>query len=91
MTPANLPASRYHVVHETIYRYESPVSLSRQMLHLTPRDCHWQRCLSHQITVAPERGRMVIMPRLSVERAEQRHSVLAIADLLASLMAAESG
>ena len=54
MTPANLPASRYHVVHETIYRYESPVSLSRQMLHLTPRDCHWQRCLSHQITVAPE-------------------------------------
>lgn len=46
-------ASRYHVVHETIYRYESPVSLSRQLLHLTPRDCPWQRCLSHQITVAP--------------------------------------
>ncbi len=33
----------------------------------------------------------VIMPRLSVERAEQRPSVLAIADLLANLMAAESG
>lgn len=46
---------------------------------------------THQITVAPERGRMVIMPRLSVERAEQRRSVLAIADLLANLMAAESG
>ena len=51
MTPANLPASRYHVVHETIYRYDSPVSLSRQLLHLTPRDCPWQRCLAHQITV----------------------------------------
>ena len=46
---------------------------------------------THQITFAPERGRMVIMPRLSVERAEQRRSVLAIADLLANLMAAESG
>jgi hypothetical protein len=46
---------------------------------------------THQITVAPERGRMVIMPRLSVERALQRQSVLAVADLLAHLMAAESG
>jgi len=49
----NLPAARYHVVHETIYRYDSPVSLSRQLLHLTPRDCPWQRCLAHQITVSP--------------------------------------
>jgi hypothetical protein len=48
-----LPA-RYHVVHETSYSYESPVSLSRQLLHLTPRDCAWQRCLAHQITVEPE-------------------------------------
>ncbi len=46
---------------------------------------------THQITVAPECGRMVIMPRLSVERASQRHSVLVIAELLASLMGGESG
>jgi transglutaminase-like putative cysteine protease len=45
--------ARYHIVHETIYSYESPVSLSRQLLHLTPRDCAWQRCLAHQITVDP--------------------------------------
>lgn len=46
--------ARYHIVHETTYSYESPVSLSRQLLHLTPRTCAWQRCLRHQITVEPE-------------------------------------
>lgn len=46
--------ARYHIVHETTYSYESPVSLSRQLLHLTPRTCAWQRCLGHRITVAPE-------------------------------------
>lgn len=51
----SLPAvARYHVVHETVYDYESPVSLSRQLLHLTPRECPWQRCLAHGIRVLPE-------------------------------------
>ncbi|WP_186409188.1 transglutaminase family protein [Candidatus Accumulibacter aalborgensis] len=49
-----MPAARYHVLHETVYTYEAPVSLSRQLLHLTPRECSWQRCLAHQITVDPE-------------------------------------
>jgi transglutaminase-like putative cysteine protease len=53
----NMPAACYHVVHETIYRYDSPVSLSRQLLHLTPRDCPWQRCLAHRIAVSPEATR----------------------------------
>lgn len=44
----------YSVIHETSYRYDSPVSLSRQQLHLTPRDCSWQRCLAHEIVIAPE-------------------------------------
>jgi len=47
-------AARYHIVHETRYSYETPVSLSRQLLHLTPRDCSWQRCLAHRISVKPE-------------------------------------
>ena len=47
------PAIRYHIVHETVYRYASPVSLSRQLLHLTPRDCSWQRTLAHHIAVEP--------------------------------------
>jgi transglutaminase-like putative cysteine protease len=54
MTAVNAQPARYHVVHETSYSYESPVSLSRQLLHLTPRDCAWQRCLAHQISVKPE-------------------------------------
>jgi len=54
LTTVTLPAARYHVVHETTYHYDSPVSLSRQLLHLTPRDCPWQRCLAHQITVSPD-------------------------------------
>jgi transglutaminase-like putative cysteine protease len=48
------PPVRYHVVHETTYRYESPVSLSRQHLHLTPRQCPWQDCLAQRIEIAPE-------------------------------------
>ena len=46
--------ARYQVIHETRYDYESPVSLSRQQLHLTPRDCPWQTCLAHDIIIEPE-------------------------------------
>lgn len=45
--------ARYHVIHETRYDYESPVSISRQLLHLTPRDCAWQTCLGHAILIDP--------------------------------------
>lgn len=48
--------ARYHVIHETLYDYESPVSISRQHLHLTPRDCPWQTCLEHAITIEPAPG-----------------------------------
>jgi transglutaminase-like putative cysteine protease len=41
------------VTHETAYRYASPVTLSRQLLHLTPRELPWQQLLSHRITVQP--------------------------------------
>ena len=47
------PIARYHVIHETIYDYESTVSISRQHLHLTPRDCGWQTCLEHTIQIDP--------------------------------------
>lgn len=48
--------ARYHVVHETTYRYESPVSLSHQHLHLhlSPRDCPWQSCTAHRLDIAPQ-------------------------------------
>ena len=50
----NATSVLYHVVHETSYSYESPVSLSRQHLHLTPRDCPWQSSLEHKIVIDPE-------------------------------------
>ena len=47
-------SARYHIDHQTTYRYESAVSLSRQQLHLTPRDGAWQNCLEHRIEIDPE-------------------------------------
>lgn len=50
----NSTTARYHVIHETRYDYESPVSISRQHLHLTPRDCPWQSVLDHAIGIDPQ-------------------------------------
>ncbi|OGA00170.1 MAG: transglutaminase [Betaproteobacteria bacterium RIFCSPLOWO2_02_67_12] len=47
---------RLNVLHETRYRYSSPVVLSQQLLHLTPRTLPWQACRTHRITVAPQAG-----------------------------------
>ena len=44
---------RYEVLHETRYAYESPVVLSQQLLHLTPRVLDWQRLEAHRIDVEP--------------------------------------
>ena len=44
----------YNVVHETLYSYESPVVLSRQLLHLTPRVLEFQKLAEHRVTIQPE-------------------------------------
>jgi transglutaminase-like putative cysteine protease len=44
---------RYDVLHETVYSYESPVVLSQQLLHLTPRVLEFQRLGAHRIDVQP--------------------------------------
>jgi transglutaminase-like putative cysteine protease len=44
---------RYHVVHETRYSYASPVALSHQLLHLTPRELPWQHVEAHRISIEP--------------------------------------
>lgn len=49
-----MTSARYHVIHETRYVYENPVSVSRQQLHLTPRDCPWQSIVAHEIAIEPE-------------------------------------
>ena len=40
----------------------------------------------HQITVAPARGRLVVMPRLQIDRPTQRADVVALVSRLASLL-----
>jgi len=44
---------RYNVLHETLYSYESPVVLSQQLLHLTPRAVDFQQLGAHRIDVEP--------------------------------------
>lgn len=43
----------YHVLHETRYVYGSPVSLSQQQLHLSPRILAWQQIDTQQIDIQP--------------------------------------
>ena len=53
-TKTTAPMTSYVVVHETRYEYEQPVSLSRQIVHLTPRATSWQVCHRHALQVTPE-------------------------------------
>ena len=46
--------TRYHGLHQTLYQSAWPVSDSRQLLHLTPRDTPTQRTVRHRIDIAPE-------------------------------------
>ena len=48
-----MSARRYRVLHTTGYRYAMPVALSRQLLHLSPRELPTQRVLEHNIAVEP--------------------------------------
>lgn len=48
-----MSAIRYHVRHDTVYRYERPVGESHQLLRLAPRELPYQRCLAHRVHVDP--------------------------------------
>lgn len=49
---------RYHIRHETHYRYDHPVGESHQLLRLAPRPLPWQKTLDHRIEVDPEPARL---------------------------------
>ena len=49
---------RLSITHETHYRYSSPVVLSQQLLHLTPRVLPWQSCDAYRISVTPTANEM---------------------------------
>lgn len=48
---------RYHVIHETLYRYAAPVSLSQHLLHMAPREWAFQHVECHQLEISPEAQR----------------------------------
>ena len=48
-----MSAIRYHVLHETRYDYGSPVSLSQQQLHLSPRILSWQQIEEQSVEIEP--------------------------------------
>ncbi len=45
---------RYHVIHETLYRYAAPVSLSQHLLHMAPREWDFQHVEQHQLEISPD-------------------------------------
>ena len=44
---------RYEIIHDTCYRYDSPVLLSQQIAHLRPRVLERQTLLAHALTITP--------------------------------------
>ena len=52
--------ARYHVMHETEYIYQSPVTLSQQYLHLSPLNFRYQQVESQHLTILPAEEDCVI-------------------------------
>ncbi len=44
---------RYQVMHQSVYRYSEPVTLSHQQLHLAPRPLDYQVSGGYQVTISP--------------------------------------
>jgi transglutaminase-like putative cysteine protease len=53
---------RYHIVHRTLYTYESPVTVSHHVARLGPRALPHQTCPWHEVDILPEP--VVRVPRL---------------------------
>lgn len=47
-------SAHYQILHDTHYRYDSPVSLAQQLAHLWPRPCAWQRCSEQLLQISPQ-------------------------------------
>jgi len=45
---------KYRLVHQTIHRYKTPVSVGNHIACLTPRILPWQHCSSHELTITPQ-------------------------------------
>ncbi|MHC8316454.1 transglutaminase family protein [Pseudomonas sp. LB3P31] len=47
-------SAHYQILHDTHYRYDSPVSLAQQLAHLWPRPCAWQHCSDQRLQISPD-------------------------------------
>ncbi|MDH0746634.1 transglutaminase family protein [Pseudomonas sp. GD03842] len=47
-------SAHYEILHDTHYKYDSPVSLAQQLAHLWPRVSPWQRCLDQRLEINPQ-------------------------------------
>ncbi|MFK3798145.1 transglutaminase N-terminal domain-containing protein [Pseudomonas sp. NPDC088444] len=47
-------SAHYEILHDTHYKYDSPVSLAQQLAHLWPRVSPWQRCIEQRLEISPE-------------------------------------
>ncbi len=54
MAVSTVTAVSYRVEHITHYEYTAPVTLSQQLLHLTPRNLPWQQCETHALKIDPQ-------------------------------------
>ncbi|GFM81016.1 transglutaminase [Pseudomonas cichorii] len=46
-------SAHYQILHDTHYKYDSPVSLAQQLAHLWPRSSPWQRCTEQHLEILP--------------------------------------
>lgn len=74
---------RYHVRHDTLYRYEYPVRESHQLLRLEPRELPWQHRASHRLEVSPQPVREQVFEdsfgnRVHAMHFETDHDVLSV-------------
>ena len=51
---STLSPVRYRVRHETTYDYRRNVTLSQQVVHMTPRSFAYQTVVSHQLVIEPD-------------------------------------
>ncbi|HEX4051069.1 MAG TPA: transglutaminase family protein [Steroidobacteraceae bacterium] len=80
---------RYHIRHQTLYRYSADVVHSHQLLHLVPRPAPFQQCLEHvlQITPTPRERRDEVdvfgnpMTSIELEHPHRELSVVAEMDV----------
>lgn len=83
-----MPMNRkYHIRHETRYRYAADVVHSHHLLHLVPRPAPYQQCLEHEIGIEPAAQRRTSEfdafgnPMLRIEMAQPHRELAVVSEM----------